>query len=67
MKYPRFLAYDVGGGILWITTFVSAGYFFGNIPVVKNNFSLVILAIIAISLLPAVVEYWRARSQPRPA
>jgi membrane-associated protein len=64
MHYPRFLGYDVGGGILWISTFIGAGYFFGNIPVVKSNFSLVILAIIAISLLPAVVEYWRARAQP---
>jgi len=67
MRYARFLAYDVGGGILWITTFVSAGYFFGNIPVVKQNFSLVILAIIVISVTPAVIEYWRARSEPRPA
>jgi membrane-associated protein len=67
MRYPRFLAYDVGGGILWICTFVGAGYFFGNIPIVKNNFSLVILAIIAISLLPAVIEFWRARSEPEAA
>jgi membrane-associated protein len=67
MRYPRFLAYDVGGGILWITTFVTAGYFFGNIPVVKKNFSLVILAIIAISLMPAAIEFWRARSQPETA
>jgi membrane-associated protein len=64
MRYPRFLAYDVGGGILWIATFVCAGYFFGNIPVVKQNFSLVILAIIVISVMPAVIEYWRARSEP---
>ncbi len=64
MRYPRFLGYDVGGGILWITTFVSAGYFFGNIPLVKDNFSLVILAIIGISVMPAVIEYWRARSEP---
>jgi membrane-associated protein len=62
MHYPRFLTFSVGGGVAWITTFVTAGYFFGNIPVVKNNFTLVILAIIAISLLPAAIEYLRARS-----
>jgi len=67
MRYPRFLGYDVGGGILWITTFVGAGYFFGNIPVVKDNFSLVILAIIAISVMPAAIEFWRARSEPEAA
>jgi len=67
MKYPRFLVSDIGGGVLWITTFVCAGYFFGNIPVVKKNFSLVILAIIAIPLVPAVLEYLRARSEPKPA
>src|SRR5262245_45061651 len=64
MAYPRFLLFSVAGGITWITLLVSAGFFFGNIPVVKDNFSIVILAIIAISVMPAVIEYWRARAEP---
>ncbi len=67
MTYARFLIYNVTGGVVWITAFVYAGYFFGNIPVVKKNFSLMILAIIVISILPAVFEYWRHRSQPESA
>lgn len=61
MTYSRFLLYNVVGGIAWITIFVYAGYFFGNIPVVKRNFTLVILAIILISLTPAVIEYIQHR------
>ena len=61
MKYPKFLAYSVAGGILWICGLVSLGYFFGNLPIVKNNFGLVIIAIIVISVLPAVIEALRAR------
>ena len=67
MAYSSFLAFNVVGGVVWIFAFVYAGYFFGNIPVVKENFSLVILAIIGISLLPAVIEFWRARSAPETA
>jgi membrane-associated protein len=47
--------------------FIGAGYFFGNLPIVKENFSLVILAIILISLVPAVVEYVKEKARPRPA
>jgi membrane-associated protein len=61
MRYGRFLAYNVAGGVLWITLFLLAGYFFGNVPLVKRNFTLVILAIIIISLLPAVIEVMRER------
>jgi len=57
MSYGRFIVYNIIGAILWVTIFVLGGYFFGNIPVVKDNFSLVILAIIIISVLPVVVEY----------
>ena len=67
MRYLRFLAYDVVGGILWVGICLFAGYFFGNLPFVKKNFSLVILAIIVVSLLPAVVEYLRHRAAGRRA
>jgi membrane-associated protein len=61
MTYGRFLLYDVPGGVAWISIFVYAGYFFGNIPIVKRNFTLVVLAIVFISLLPAVIEYVQHR------
>ena len=67
MSYARFLLYNVVGGVLWVAVCLAAGYFFGNLPFVKQNFSLVILAIIAVSLLPAVVEYLRHRAQARRA
>jgi membrane-associated protein len=63
MPYPRFLAYSVSGGICWVGSCTLAGYAFGNIPVVKDNFSLVVLAIIAVSLLPVVVGYFRERKR----
>ena len=61
MTYPRFLLYNVVGGILWVTLFVLAGYFFGNLPAVRQNFTYVILAIIALSVMPIVVEFVKAR------
>ena len=61
MRYPRFIAYNVVGGIAWIALFVLGGYFFGNIPLVKENFTLVILAIIFISILPGIIEFARHR------
>jgi membrane-associated protein len=61
MSYPRFITYNVVGAVLWVGLFVRGGYFFGNIPLVRKNFTLVILAIIAISVLPIVVEAMRAR------
>jgi membrane-associated protein len=63
MSYPRFLAYNVVGGLLWVAVCLFAGYFFGNLPFVKKNFSLVILAIVVVSILPAVVEYLRHRRE----
>lgn len=56
MSYPRFLAYNVIGAVVWVTGFVTIGYLFGNIPAVKERFSLVILAIIAVSVLPIAIE-----------
>lgn len=61
MSYGRFQAYNMAGGIVWTASFLYGGYFFGNLPVVKQNFSLVILAIIVLSLMPGVIEYWRHR------
>ena len=61
MHYPRFLLYNVAGGVVWVTLFTLAGYFFGNIPAVKENFSLVILAIILLSVVPIAIEWLKAR------
>ena len=63
MSYPRFLAFDVGGGIFWVCGFGLLGYFFGNAPIVKQNFGLVIVAVILLSLVPILVEVLRARSE----
>ncbi len=65
MRYPRFLAFSVFGTILWISTFVFAGYFFGNIPFVKSNFTLVVFAIIGISILPIVLEWWKHKRRSK--
>lgn len=63
MSYGRFLAYNVVGGVGWVVLLVGAGYFFGNIPFVRKNFSLAILAIIVISTVPIVTEYLRHRKK----
>ena len=63
MTYKRFLVYNISGGIAWVVIFVLGGYMFGNIPVVKHNFSLVIFAIIFLSILPGVIEILRHRNQ----
>jgi membrane-associated protein len=66
MSYAQFIVYNVAGGVLWVGVCLSAGYFFGNLEFVRNNFSVVILAIVFISILPAVFEYLRHRAeQPR--
>jgi len=61
MTYGRFIAYNVVGGIGWVILLVLGGYFFGNIPVIKQNFSLAIAAIILISILPGIIEFLRHR------
>ena len=63
MHYPRFLAFDVGGGILWVWGFGLLGYFFGNTRIVKENFGLTIIAVILLSLVPIAFEMWRARAK----
>jgi membrane-associated protein len=59
MTYWHFISYNVVGGIIWIMAFVFAGYYFGNISMVKSNFTMVIFAIIIISILPGVIEFIR--------
>jgi membrane-associated protein len=61
MSYGRFLSFNVIGGVGWVVLLVGAGYFFGNIPFVRKNFSIAILAIILISTVPIAVEYFRHR------
>ena len=63
MPYARFLAYSVSGGICWVGSCTGAGYAFGNIPVVRDNFSLVVLGIVVVSLLPVVITYFRERKR----
>jgi len=61
MSYLRFLFYNIFGGILWVALFVFGGYYFGNMPIVKENFTIVILIIIILSFMPMAWEYWRYR------
>ena len=66
MRYVTFLAYSVAGGTLWVCLFGLLGYFFGGLPVVKENFSIAVLAIVFLSLTPMVIEVWKARKHARP-
>ena len=66
MSYRRFLSYNVVGGCLWIGLLVYAGYLFGNIPWVKDNLSAIVVAIVVVSLIPAITTYWRERKSARP-
>lgn len=59
MHYPRFLMFNVVGALVWVVSFIMLGYHFGNLPIVKENFTLVIFGIIFISILPGVIEYLR--------
>ena len=63
MKYRNFVIFNVVGGISWVAIFISLGYFFGNIPFVQKNFELVIFAIIFISFIPPVLEFFKARRE----
>ena len=66
MRYPRFLAYSVAGGAFWVTAFLWAGFYFGNLPAVRANFSLVVLGIILISTLPILIGIVQERrKRPR--
>lgn len=69
MHYGRFLAYNVVGGVVWVCSFTLLGYWFGNIEIVKRNFELVVIAIVVLSVLPALIEMVRhryAKTAPEP-
>jgi membrane-associated protein len=63
MTYSRFITFCIGGGFLWVSSMTLAGYFIGHIPIIKNNFEIVVLGIIGISVLPMVFELVRSRMQ----
>lgn len=65
MSYSKFLSYNVVGGVLWVISLTGAGYFFGTIPIVQKNFSLVVLAIIGLSILPVIFEFIKSRRSSR--
>src|SRR5258708_1314051 len=64
MSYRRFLVFNVTGAVLWVALLTYAGFFFGNLPMVRNNLTAVILGIIVLSVMPAIIECWRARRTP---
>lgn len=64
MDYKTFFIYNIVGGVTWVSAFTLAGYFFGNIPAVKENFTVVVLAIVGISVLPIIYEYWKNKNTP---
>lgn len=67
MQYSRFIAYNIGGGIAWVVLFITAGYFVGDQPFVKNNLTLVVFGIILVSILPGIVEFIRHKLRQRRA
>lgn len=67
MSYSRFASYNVIGGVLWVGSFLCLGYFFGGLPVIKNNFTYVVFAIILLSILPPVIEMLRGKKSQKEA
>jgi membrane-associated protein len=65
MNYVRFAIYNVTGGVTWVVVFLLGGYWFGNLKWVKDQFHYVIVAIILISVMPILIEYWRARREAK--
>jgi membrane-associated protein len=63
MRYPTFMLYNIAGGVAWVGICVGAGYAFGNVPIVKENFTLVALGIVAVSLVPVLVEWLKHRKK----
>ena len=67
MSYPAFISYNIFGGIVWVALFTAAGYLFGNMEFVKHNFSLVVIAIVLISVVPMVIEAVKAQREGKQA
>ncbi len=67
MSYPAFISYNIFGGIIWTALFTFAGYFFGNIPFIRQHFSIVVMAIVLISIVPMIVEAIKARRESKQA
>ena len=65
MKYGKFLLYNIIGGFLWVSLFLFGGYWFGNLPIIKNNFHLAIFVIIFLSILPGIIEYARHQKEKK--
>jgi membrane-associated protein len=65
MSYAKFILYNIIGGIAWVCLCLLGGYFFGNIPLVKNNFTLAIIAIVILSVMPGFIEFWRQKRKAR--
>jgi len=65
MNYFRFASYNVVGAFFWVFPFIMLGYFFGNLPAVQRNFHYVIFGIIALSVMPIVIEFWKARVEAK--
>ena len=65
MNYSRFMLYNVVGGVVWVSSFMSLGYYFGNLEFIQSNFKLVTLAIIIISIIPGLVEWLKAYRESR--
>lgn len=61
MEYFKFLSYNIIGGLIWVALFVFSGYFFGNIPLIKDNLNIVVMIIIGLSIVPAIYEYIKAK------
>ena len=67
MSYPAFISYNIFGGVVWVALFTFAGYFFGNIPFIRDHFSLVVIAIVLVSVLPMVYEAVKAQRESKQA
>lgn len=67
MQYSKFIFYNLIGGFVWVTALTLAGYFFGSVPIIKDNFEIVVLLIVFISILPPIIEFARERFKPKSA
>jgi len=65
MPYLTFISYDTIGGVLWVTSFLFGGYYFGNLMIVKDNFSFLIFGVILVSLLPGIIAYIQSKRDPK--